>query len=150
MISTLSPQPASDRVTIEIQRGIAPAIRVGVALSEIGSLSAIAHASVQAMGFTTFVAINRLRRSPELWLAVSLAGLRIALAPAFDHRDAAEREERLLQQAAADAAVARAARIAAIDRLRAGLMSASSRVSLARLPAGPAPRPAAPLPTPSS
>jgi hypothetical protein len=81
------------------------------------------------MGFSTFVAFNRLHRSPELWLAVTLAGLHLALA--FDHRGAARREERLLQEAAANAAVARAARIA----------TAWSRLS-GRLPA--------PVPTPSS
>ena len=92
------------------------------------------------MGFSTFVAFNRLHRSPELWLAVTLAGLHLALA--FDHRGAARREERLLQEAAANAAVARAARTATIDRLRAGLAAAWSRLSGARLPA--------PVPTPSS
>jgi hypothetical protein len=96
------------------------------------------------MGFSTFVAFNRLHRSPELWLQIALASLRLALA--FDRRGAATREDRLLQQAAANAAVARAARIAAIDRLRAGLAAAWSQLSLAR----PSPRPVAPVSTPSS
>jgi hypothetical protein len=77
-----------------------------------------------------------------LWLAIALASLRLALAPAFDHRGAATREEQLLQQAAANAAVARAARIAAVERLRAGLAAAWSRLS--------PPRSVAPAPTPSS
>ena len=122
MYSTVS--PTNDRVRIEIRRGSEPAIGFDVALSEAGNLSSLAQASARAMGFSTFVAFNRLQRSPELWLTLALAGLRLALAPAFDHRAAAAREERLLQQAAADAAVARAARIAALDRLRAGLAAA--------------------------
>ena len=120
MSSTVS--PTSDRIRIEIRRGSEPAIGFDVALGEVGNLSSIAQASVQAMGFSTFVAINRLHRSPELWLTIALASLR--LAPAFGHRAAAARKERLLQQAAADAAVARATRIAAIDRLHAGLAAA--------------------------
>ena len=127
MYSTVS--PTNDRVRIEIRRGSEPAIGFDVALSEAGNLSSLARASARAMGFSTFVAFNRLQRSPELWLTLALAGLRLALAPAFDHRAAAAREERLLQQAAADAAVARAARIAALDRLRAGLAAAWSRLS---------------------
>ena len=137
MYSTVS--PTNDRVRIEIRRGSEPAIGFDVALSEAGNLSSLARASARAMGFSTFVAFNRLQRSPELWLTLALASLRLALAPAFDRRAAAAREERLLQQAAADAAVARAARIAALDRLRAGLVAAWSRLS-----------PSAPLPTPSS
>jgi hypothetical protein len=121
MHSAFPSQPASDRIRIEIRRSGEPAIGFDVALSEVGSLSSIAHASARAMGFSAFVAFNRLHRSPELWLAIAFASLRLALAPAFDHRGAAAREDRLLQQAAANAAVARAARIAAIDRLRAGL-----------------------------
>jgi hypothetical protein len=120
--------PTTDRVRIEIRRGSEPAIGFDVALSEAGNLSSLAQASARAMGFSTFVAFNRLQRSPELWLTLALASLRLALAPAFDHRAAAAREERLLQQAAADAAVARAARIAAIDRMRAGLIAAWSRL----------------------
>ena len=127
MHSTVS--PTNHRLRIEIRRGSEPAIGFDVALSEAGNLSSLAQASARAMGFSTFVAFNRLQRSPELWLTLALAGLRLALAPAFDHRAAAAREERLLQQAAADAAVARAARIAAIDRMRAGLISAWSRLS---------------------
>ena len=92
------------------------------------------------MGFSAFVAFNRLHRSPELWLAIALASLRLALSPAFDHRGAATREEQLLQQAAANAAVARAARIEAVDRLRTGLAAAWSRFALT----------ATPLSTPSS
>ena len=134
MYSTVS--PTNDRVRIEIRRGSEPAIGFDVALSEAGNLSSLAQASARAMGFSTFVAFNRLQRSPELWLTLALASLRLALAPTFDRRAAAAREERLLQQAAADAAVARAARIAALDRLRAGLVAAWSRL--------------APLPTPSS
>ncbi len=137
MHSTFS---ASDRIRIEIRRGSGHAIGFDVALSEVGSLSSVARASVQAMGFSTFVAFNRLHRSPELWLAIALASLRLALSPTFDHRGAATREEQLLQQAAANAAVARAARIEAVDRLRAGLAVAWLRLSLA----------AAPLSTPSS
>jgi hypothetical protein len=148
MHSAFSLQSAGERIRIEIRLGSEPAIGFDVALSEVGSLSSIAQASVRAMGFSTFVAFNRLHRSPELWLTIALAGLRLALAPAFDHRSAAAREERLLQQAAADAAVARAARIAAIDRLRAGLAAAWSRLSPARLLT--APSPGAPLATPSS
>lgn len=125
MYSTVS--PANDRIRIEIRRGNAPAIGFDVALSEAGNLSSLAQASARAMGFSTFVAFNRLQRSPELWLAIALASLRLALVPPFDHH-AAAREERLLQQAAADAAVARAARIAALDRLRAGLAAAWSRL----------------------
>jgi len=102
------------------------------------------------MGFSTFVAFNRLQRSPELWLTLALASLRLALAPAFDHRAAAAREERLLQQAAADAAVARAARIAAIDRMRAGLIAAWSRLSSTGPRSIAPPRPSAPLAKPSS
>ena len=125
-----SPSPAAnDRIRIEIRRGHEPAIGFDVALSEVASLSALAQASVRAMGFSTFVAFNRLRRSPELWAAIALASLRLALAPAFNHRGAATREELLLQQAAANAAVARAARIAAVERLRAGLAAAWSRLS---------------------
>ena len=127
MRSTIS--PTNDRLRIEIRRGSEPAIGFDVALSEAGNLSSLAQASARAMGFSTFVAFNRLQRSPELWLTLALASLRLALAPAFDHRAAAAREERLLQQAAADAAVARAARIAALDRLRAGLAVAWSRLS---------------------
>ena len=126
MYSTVS--PTSDRVRIEIRRGSEPAIGFDVALSEAGNLSSLAQASARAMGFSTFVAFNRLQRSPELWLTLALASLRLALAPAFDHRAAAACEERLLQGAAADAAVARAARIAAIDRMRAGLIAAWSRL----------------------
>jgi hypothetical protein len=63
------------------------------------------------------------------------------LSPAFDHRGSATREEQL-QQAAANAAVARAARITTIDRLRAGLAAAWSPLS--------PPRPVGPSPTPSS
>jgi len=137
MYSTVS--PTSDRVRIEIRRGSEPAIGFDVALSEAGNLSSLPQASARAMGFSTFVAFNRLQRSPELWLTLALAGLRLALVPASDRRAAAAREERLLQGAAADAAVARAARIAALDRLRAGLAAASSRLSPTRL-----------LPTPSS
>jgi hypothetical protein len=147
MSSTVS--AANDRIRIEIRRGHAPAVGFDVALSEATSLSALAQASAGAMGFSTFVAFNRLQRSPELWLALALASLRLALAPAFDHR-AAAREERLLQGAAADAAVARAARFAAIDRLRAGLAAAWSRLSPARLLADRSPCPSAPLATPSS
>jgi hypothetical protein len=135
MSSTVA--PTSDRVRIEIRRGSGPAIGFDVALSETGNLSSLARASARAMGFSTFVAFNRLQRSPELWLA--LAGLRLALVPASDHRAAAAREERLLQGAAADAAVARAARSAGLDRLRAGLAAAWSRLPPARL-----------VPTPSS
>jgi hypothetical protein len=124
MHSAFSPQPASNRIRIEIRRGNEPVIGFDVAPSEVGSLSSIAQASVRAMGFSTFVAFNRLQRSPELWLTIALASLRLALAPAFDHRTASAREGRLLQQAAANAAVARAARIAAIDRLRARLVAA--------------------------
>jgi hypothetical protein len=116
MCSTVS--PTTDRVRIEIRRGSEPAIGFDVALSEAGNLSSLAQASARAMGFSTFVAFNRLQRSPELWLTLALAGLRLALA--FDHRAAAARDERLLQQAAADAAVARAARIAALDRCAPG------------------------------
>ena len=137
-LAVLSPA-ANDRIRIEIRRGHEPAIGFDVALSEAASLSALAQASVRAMGFSTFVAFNRLRRSPELWLAIALASLRLALAPAFDHRGAATREERLLQQAAANAAVARAARIAAVDRLRAGLAAAWARLS--------PPRPVVPTPS---
>jgi hypothetical protein len=145
MHSAFSSQLASDdRVRIEIRRGNEPGIGFDVALSDMGSLSSIANASERAMGFSTFVAFNRLYRSPELWLGIALASLRLALA--FDRRGAATREDRLLQQAAANAAVARAARIAAIDRLRAGLAAAWSRLSLAR----PSPRPVAPVSTPSS
>ena len=147
MYSTVS--PAKDRIRIEIRRGNAPAIGFDVALSEAASLSALAQASARAMGFSTFVAFNRLQRSPELWLVIALASLRLALVPRFDHR-AAARDERLLQGAAADAAVARAARIAAIDRLRAGLGAAWSRLSPPRLLADRSPRPSAPLATPSS
>ena len=127
MYSTVS--PTNDRVRIEIRRGNEPAIGFDVALSEAGNLSSLARASARAMGFSTFVAFNRLQRSPELWLTLALAGLRLALAPAIDNRAAAAREERLLQQAATDAAVARAARIAALDRLRAGLAAALPRLS---------------------
>jgi len=124
------PSPAAnDRIRIEIRRGHEPAIGFDVALSEVASLSALAQASVRAMGFSTFVAFNRLRRSPELWASIALASLRLALAPAFNHRGAATREELLLQRAAANAAVARAARIAAVERLRAGLAAAWSRLS---------------------
>jgi hypothetical protein len=119
MHSAFPSLPASDRIRIEIRHSGEPAIGFDVALSELGSLSSIANASARAMGFSAFVAFNRLHRSPQLWLAIALASLRLALA--FDHRGAAAREDRLLQQAAANAAVARAARIAAIDRLRAGL-----------------------------
>jgi hypothetical protein len=125
--STVS--PTSDRVRIEIRRGSEPAIDFDVALSEAEKLSSLAGASARAMGFSTFVAFNRLQRSPELWLMLALAGLRLALAPASDHRADAAREERLLQRAAAEAAVARAARIAALDRLRARLAAAWSRLS---------------------
>jgi hypothetical protein len=135
MHSAFSSPPASDRIRIEIRRRGEPAIGFDVALSEMGSLSSIANASARAMGFSTFVAFNRLQRSPELWLAIALASLRLALSPAFDRRGAAVRQERLLQQAAANAAVARATRIAAIRRLCAGLASAWSRLS----PAGPVP-----------
>jgi hypothetical protein len=148
MYSTVS--PANDRVRIEIRRGSEPAIGFDVALSEAGNLSSLAQASARAMGFSTFVAFNRLQRSPELWLTLALAGLRLALAPAFDHRAAAAREERLLQQAAADAAVARAARIAVLDRLHARLVAAWSRLSPAGPPDDRSPRPSAPLATPSS
>ena len=96
MYSTVS--PTNDRVRIEIRRGSEPAIGFDVALSEAGNLSSLARASARAMGFSTFVAFNRLQRSPELWLTLALAGLRLALAPAFDHRAAAAREQRLLQQ----------------------------------------------------
>jgi hypothetical protein len=140
MHSAFPVPPANDRIRIEIRRGREPAIGFDVALSEVASLSSLARASVQAMGFSTFVAFNRLHRSPELWLAIALASLRLALSPAFDHRGAATREEQLLQQAAANAAVIRAARIEAVDRLRTGLAAAWSRFSLT----------AAPLPTPSS
>lgn len=134
------PSPAAnDRIRIEIRRGHEPAIAFDVALSEVASLSALAQASVRAMGFSTFVAFNRLRRSPELWASIALASLRLALAPAFNHRGAATREELLLQQAAANAAVARAARIAAVERLRAGLAAAWSRLS--------PPRPVVPSPS---
>ena len=148
MCSTVS--PTTDRVRIEIRRDSKPAIGFDVALSEATNLSALAQASARAMGFSTFVAFNRLQRSPELWLALALASLRLALAPAFDHRAAAAREERLLQQAAADAAVARVARIAAIDRLRAWLVTAWSRLSPPGLPANRSPHPSVSLPTPSS
>ena len=131
---------ANDRVRVEIRRDREPAIGFDVMLSEVGSLSSLAQASVRAMGFSTFVAFNRLHRSPELWLAIALASLRLALSPTFDHRRAATREEQLLQGAAANAAVARAARIEAVDRLRAGLAAAWSRLSLT----------AGPLSTPSS
>ena len=140
MYSVFPSPPANDRIRIEIRRGCKPAIGFDVAPSEVGSLSSLAQASVQAMGFSAFVAFNRLHRSPELWLAIALASLRLALSPAFDHRDAATREEQLLQQAAANAAVARAARIEAVDRLRARLAAAWSRLSPT----------AAPLSTPSS
>lgn len=89
-----------------------------------------------------FVAFNRLHRSPELWPAIALASLRLALAPELDHRGAATREEQLLHQAAANAAVARAARIATVERLRSGLVAAWSRLS--------PPRSVVPAPTPSS
>jgi hypothetical protein len=148
MPSTVS--PTNDRVRIEIRRGGEPAIGFDVALSEAENLSSLAQASARAMGSSTFVAFNRLQRSPELWLTLACAGLRLALAPAIDHRAAAAREERLLQRAAADAAVARAARIAALDRLRAGLTAAWSRLSPARLLSDRSPRPSAPLATPSS
>ncbi|HYI03544.1 MAG TPA: hypothetical protein VD858_01540 [Reyranella sp.] len=148
MSSTVS--PINDRVRIEIRRGSEPAIGFDVALSEAGNLSSLAQASARAMGFSTFVAFNRLQRSPELWLTLALASLRLALAPAFDHRAAAAREERLLQQAAADAAVARAARIAAIDRMRAGLIAAWSRLSSTGPRSIAPPRPSAPLAKPSS
>lgn len=140
MCSAFPSPPANDRIRIEIRRGREAAIGFDVALSEVGSLSSLAQASVRAMGFSTFVAFNRLHRSPELWLAIALASLRLALAPAFDHRGAARHQKQLLQQAAANAAVARAARIEAVDRLRAGLAAAWSRLSPA----------AAPLSTPSS
>lgn len=133
MNSAFSPRLAADRIRIEIRRGNEPAIGFDLAPSDVGSLSSIAQASVRAMGFSTFVAFNRLHRSPELWLTITLAGLRLALAPTSDHRAAAAREERLLQKAAADAAIVRAARIAAIDRLRAGLSATWSRRSHARL-----------------
>ena len=129
MRSAFPSPPANDRIRIEIRRGCEPAIGFDVALSEVASLSSLAQASVRAMGFSTFVAFNRLHRSPELWLAIALASLRQALAPAFDHRGAATREEQLLQQAAANAAVARAARIEMVGRLRAGLAAAWSRLS---------------------
>ena len=140
MHSVFPSPPANDRIRIEIRRGCEPAIGFDVALSEVGSLSSLAQASVLAMGFSAFVAFNRLHRSPELWLAIALASLRLALSPAFDHRGAATREEQLLQQAAANAAVARAARIEAVDRLRTGLAAAWSRFALT----------ATPLSTPSS
>ena len=140
MHSACPSPPANDRLRIEIRRGREAAIGFDVALSEVGSLASLAQASVRAMGFSTFVAFNRLQRSPELWLAIALASLRLALEPAFDHRGAATREEQLLQQAAAKAAVARAARIEAVDRLRARLAAAWSRLSPT----------AAPLSTPSS
>jgi len=140
MCSALPSPAANDRIRIEIRRGCEPAIGFDVAPSEVGSLSLLAQASARAMGFSTFVAFNRLHRSPELWLAIALASLRLALAPAFDHRGAATREEQMLQQAAAHAAVARAARIKAVERLRAGLAATWSRLSLT----------AAPLSTPSS
>ena len=89
MCSTVS--PANDRIRIEIRRGNAPAIGFDVALSEATNLSSLAQASARAMGFSTFVAFNRLQRSPELWLTLALASLRLALAPAFDHRAAAAR-----------------------------------------------------------
>jgi hypothetical protein len=136
MCSTAS--PTNDRVRIEIRRGSEPAIGFDVALSETGNLSALARASARAMGFSTFVAFNRLQRSPELWLMLALAGLRLALTPALDHRAAAGREQRPLQRAAADAAVARAARIAASDRLRAGLAATWSRLSPFRVAPTPA------------
>jgi hypothetical protein len=142
MHSTFSSQLSTDRIRIEIRRGSGPAIGFDVALSEVASLSSLAQASARAMGFSSFVAFNRLHHSPELWLAIALASLRLALAPAFDHHGAPTREEQLLQQAAANAAVARAARIAAVDRLRASFAGAWSRLSPAR--------PVAPLPTPSS
>lgn len=143
---SFTPQTADTRIRIEIQRGNGPAIGFDVALCEIADLSSLAQASARAMGFSTFVSFNRLQRSPELWLAVALAGLRLGLAPAFDHRAAAAREERLFQQAAANAAVARAARIAAIDRLLAALAAAWPRLTSTRLTAGAA----APLPASSS
>jgi len=142
MHSASSSRVADDRIRIEIRRGREPAIGFDIALREAASLSALARASARAMGFSTFVAFNRLHSSPELWLAIALASLRLALQPTFDHRGAATREEQLLQQAAANAAVARAARIAAVDRLRAGLAAAWSRLSPPRL--------VAPPPTPSS
>ncbi|HZX83320.1 MAG TPA: hypothetical protein VFF19_07135 [Reyranella sp.] len=76
--------PTSDRVRIEIRRGSEPAIGFDVALSEAGNLSSLAQACARAMGFSTFVAFNRLQRSPELWLTLALAGLRLALVPASD------------------------------------------------------------------
>ena len=129
---SFSRQPADARIRIQIQRCNEAAIGFDVAQSEVGSLSLLAQASVQAMGFSTFVAFNRLQRSPEFWAAMALASLRLALSPAFDHRGAAAREEQLLQQAAANAAVARAARIAAVGRLRAGLAAIWWRLSPTR------------------
>ena len=111
MHSTFS---ASNRLRIEIRRGSEPAIGFDVAPSEVGSLSALALASARAMGFSTFVAFNRLQRSPELWAAIALASLRLALSPMVDQ--------------------------AAVDRLRAGLAAAWSRLS----------PPPAPASTPSS
>lgn len=145
-MQSFSPRPAGALIRIQIQRGNEPAIGFDVAVNEVADLSSLARASVRAMGFSTFVRFNRLHRSPELWLAVALAGLRLGLAPVFDHRTDAACEKRLFQQAAADAAVARAARIAAIDRLRAALAAAWSRLTPAKLTAAPS----APPPTPSS
>jgi len=142
MHSAFPSPPANGRIRIEIRRGRGPAIGFDVAPGETASLSALAQASARAMGFSTFVAFNRLQRSPELWAAIALVSLRLALSPAFDHRGAATREEQLLQQAAANAAIARAARIAAVDRLRARLAAAWSRPSPLRS--------AAAAPTPSS
>ena len=132
MHSTSPLQPAADRIRIEIRHGSEPAIGFDVAQSEVGSLSLLAQASVRAMGFSTFVAFNRLQRSPELWVAIALASLRLALSPALDHRGAATREEQRLQQAAASAAVARAARIAAVGRLCARLAAVWWRLSPTR------------------
>jgi hypothetical protein len=133
---------SADRIKIEIHRGSQPPICFDVAPSEMANLSSLAQASVRALGFSTFVAFNRLQGAPELWLTMTLASLRLALAPAFDHR-AAAREEWLLQQAAADAAVLRATRIAKVDRLRAGLAAAWARLPQTRLLADRSPRPSA-------
>lgn len=87
-----------------------------IAISEVESLPALAQASVRAMGLRTFLSVNRPRRAPEIWLKAAIALMRTALAPTLDRHVALDHRD-LLEQAGA--AVMRAARIEAVERLRA-------------------------------
>jgi hypothetical protein len=106
-----------ERVEVQVSHRHRVVARFEIAISEVESLPALARASVRALGLRTFLCVNRLRWAPEFWLTAAITLLRTALAPTFDRHFALDHRDPL-EQAAADAAVMRAARIDAVERFR--------------------------------